>query len=256
MYHDDGMQDSRAPTTERCWAKALGDCEGKISREHLVSGCFFPEGGVTVRGFSWCLDEKTVGLGSLTGRILCRRHNSKLSDLDSAIMSTLANLEKSVRLFEARRKLLSRRWTVAQFAVDGLLLERWFLKTFINMSVVDNNRIIGEGTRSVGTPSDELVKIAFGQSKFSGNLGLYSAAFAGETFNFKHGLRLTPKSVGPNLLAGMFTLYGFRFFLNLQSQEVKEHQGSQLIHHPKEFWFVTNDARRRQVRSHRLCFRW
>jgi hypothetical protein len=101
-----------------------------------------------------------------------------------------------------------------------------------------------------------LVRIAFGLSRFQGNLGLYSASRAGEQFAFKHGLLLTPKSIGPNLMAGMFSLNGFRFFLNLQSAPLTEHQGSRLMHHPKKYGYKTLDDRGRQVLSHWVLFDW
>lgn len=37
-------------TAKGCWAASLGDCEGKISREHLVSQALFPDGNITVSG--------------------------------------------------------------------------------------------------------------------------------------------------------------------------------------------------------------
>jgi hypothetical protein len=46
-----------AQTTKGCWAVSLGDCEGKISREHLVSQALFPDGNITVSGLHWCKDE-------------------------------------------------------------------------------------------------------------------------------------------------------------------------------------------------------
>jgi len=40
---------------------------------------------VSIRGFSWCPDDYiTVGINSLTANVLCRAHNSRLSDLDAA----------------------------------------------------------------------------------------------------------------------------------------------------------------------------
>lgn len=240
-----------------CWASSLGGCDDQISGEHLVSKSFFPVGPVTVRGFKWCLTEpKTVGLGSLTSNILCRRHNSELSGLDEAVAATIHTMEDAIKLFNTRKALQHRYWKTKDFSIEGSLLERWLLKTFINLSVVDEKWIIGEGQHATGTPSEELVRAAFGLTRLRENLGLYFAAFPGETFDFKHGLKLTPKSVGPNLLAGMFTFYGFRFFLNLHSAPVTEHKESRLTYRPKAIWFTTRDDRGRNVRSHRMTFSW
>jgi len=39
---------------------------------------------VSIRGFDWCKDKpKTIGINSLTANVLCRDHNSALSDLDA-----------------------------------------------------------------------------------------------------------------------------------------------------------------------------
>src|ERR1039457_6265753 len=177
------MSDLSTGSAKRCWARSLGNCEGKISREHLVSECFFPVGGVKVKGQSWCLDEeKEVGLASLTGKIRCQKHNSDLSELDTAIATITETLSESVKLFESRKRVSSRRWRIERYTIDGLLLERWFLKTFINLSVVDNKWIIGEGTHPCGMPSDDLVRIAFGLNRFEGNLGLSIASHVGEQF--------------------------------------------------------------------------
>ncbi len=242
---------------KECWAASLGDCGGGISREHLVSQSFFPEGSITVHGLHWCLGApKTVSLASLTGHILCRTHNSRLSDLDTGIAATLRTLEASIDLYEARKRLLRRHWTIKRFRINGILLERWFLKTFINFAVVDNKWIIGEGTHPGGKPSNELVQVVFGIKKFQAKLGLHYAFFLGEEVSHRRGLKLTPKSIGSNLLAGLFSFCGYRFFINLQSEEVREDQGSQLMYHPQRHWYQTRDDRGREVRSHEIVFDW
>ena len=108
-----------------CWATSLEDCEGKISREHLVSQSLFPEGNITVSGLHWCKDgPKTVGLAALTGKILCQKHNSELSELDTTVKQAFETFDESMQLFQARSKLQRRRWTIQTFNMDGGLLER------------------------------------------------------------------------------------------------------------------------------------
>lgn len=48
------IQSNDRQTVKGCWAASLGDCEGKISWEHLVSESLLPEGGIMVRGLHWC----------------------------------------------------------------------------------------------------------------------------------------------------------------------------------------------------------
>jgi len=121
-------------TVKGCWAASLGDCKGKISREHLVSECLLPEGGIRVSGFPWCKDEpKFVGNAALVGNILCEKHNSELSELDSSAKRSFDILNESWRLYGIRSKIINRRWPQKTFIIDGVLLERWFVKTFINL---------------------------------------------------------------------------------------------------------------------------
>jgi len=37
-----------------CWAEPLGDCAGKMSREHIVTRGIFENDGTFVQGFPWC----------------------------------------------------------------------------------------------------------------------------------------------------------------------------------------------------------
>jgi hypothetical protein len=248
--------DDSCNAVAKCWATSLGDCEGKISREHLVSQALFPEGKITVRGLHWCRDEeKTVGLAALTGKILCRKHNSDLSELDSAVKRAFETLDSSLQLFQLRSKLTRRRWTTQTYTIDGALLERWFLKTLINLSH-GGPWIIGEGAYSAGAPNDELVRIAFGRAVFREKAGLYAVAHDGEQVALRQGLSLTPKTIGNNLLAGMFSFCGYRFFLSLLPKQFKEHQGSRLMYRDVHHWYATRDDKGRLVRSHRLDILW
>lgn len=243
-------------TAKGCWAASLGDCEGKISREHLVSQALFPDGNITVSGLHWCKDgPKTVGLAALTGKILCQKHNSELSELDDNVKRAFETFDESMQLFQVRSKLQGRRWTIKVFTIDGALLERWFLKTLINLSH-GGQWIIGEGSHSAWLPNNELVKIAFGKAAFRQKAGLYTAAHDGEQVTVRQGLSLTPKTIGNSLLAGMFSLCGYRFFLSLLLDEFKEHQGSHLMYRDVHHWYAPRDDKGRPVRSHRLDISW
>jgi hypothetical protein len=69
-------------------------------------------------------------------------------------------------------------------------------------------------------------------------------------------LRLTPKAVGDNLLAGMFSLCGFCFFLSLIRDDLKQHQGSHLMYHTVRHGYSTYDDKGRRVRSRRPDIIW
>jgi hypothetical protein len=88
---------------------------------------------------------------------------------------------------------------------------------------------------------------------FRPKAGLYTATHDGEQVTLR---RLTPKTVGNNLLAGLFSLCGFRFFLSLIRDDLKEHQGSHLMYRTVHHWYATHDDKGRNVRSHRLDIIW
>jgi hypothetical protein len=146
----------------RCRAWSIGDCDGGISREHLISGCLFDDESVSVRGFRWCLEEpKTVGLSRLVAKILSRKHSSDLSGLDAAALDTFNAFRQSVRLNQVRTGLRAKSLRNQRFVIDGPRLERWFLRTLINLSA-GSEWIVGPGVHPEGIPSEHLVKVAFG----------------------------------------------------------------------------------------------
>src|SRR5690242_8484631 len=94
------------PATGNCWAAPLGDCSQKITREHTVSQCLFETDQIMVQGFKWCLDQaKSIGLSNLVAKILCKNHNSGLSDLDAAALAAFNAFREAIRLNQVREKL-------------------------------------------------------------------------------------------------------------------------------------------------------
>jgi hypothetical protein len=145
-------------TVDGCWALALGDCGGKLSREHTVSECLFRNGTVTVKGLEWCSDEpKTIGVDNLTRKILCQTHNSRLSELDSEALKCFEAIRESARLNEQRARVRRKSWTLKHFEVDIRLLERWLLKITINLVYQDKWRF-GDYGEAAGPPRKSLFR--------------------------------------------------------------------------------------------------
>ena len=91
-----------------CWPDCLDDCDGKLSREHQISQCFWGEDpDIMIQGLHWCLVPKTVGIGSLTAKILCvERHNSTLgAQVDAGAGRAVETIRESMRLLEVRKKM-------------------------------------------------------------------------------------------------------------------------------------------------------
>jgi hypothetical protein len=148
-----------------CWAEALGGCSAVQSGEHLFSAALFQGKTVTVQGFHWCPEPRSVGLTKLTANILCTTHNSLLSPVDDGAKQTLDTLAEAIRLSDVRVGLEPRRvWRPARYQVDGQLLERWFMKTLINLF-----HVVGRGAtwlfngQPANEPPAEFVEIAFGR---------------------------------------------------------------------------------------------
>lgn len=248
LIPDEGSEDCQ--TVKGCWAASLGDCDGKLSREHTISECLFPSGKVTVKGFDWCKDhEKTIGVSGLVRRILCRRHNSELSNLDSAVLKCFESIRESARLNAARSKVKRKSWEIKRFEVDGLLLERWFLKTLINLQF-EGTLKFGDYADIPGLPPKEIVEMAFGRRAFDQNAGMYLAVSAGETIAMRDGVSIQVFTERDHLIVAEFTICGYRFILSLVSERVSEFAGSQLLHNKAEVWFRVPNRNNQMIRSH------
>ncbi|MEP7362528.1 MAG: hypothetical protein ABI972_04670 [Acidobacteriota bacterium] len=200
-----------------CWAKCLGNCSTKGSREHIVSKALFLGDSIQVQGFAWCKEKpKAVGLASLTAKILCEYHNNSLSPVDVAGAQAFDALRKIRTLENTRDKLKPQIWNIKRFTLQGAPLERWFLKTLINLSFGSAYPI---GRRSVepGEPSCDLVETALGLRQFEGKAGLYSVVRTGMSCNSTDRVGFTPliKDLH-HIEGGIFIFRGLMFLLSLE----------------------------------------
>jgi hypothetical protein len=199
-----------------CWAACLGDCSDKISREHIISAGLFLDDKITVQGLPWCRNEpKDIGLGALTKKHLCTKHNSDLSFVDDGGISAMSVIRESTRLTSLRIEHKITHPRIMRFQIDGRALERWFLKTFINI-VFKQAYPIGNVSAQPWIPSSDLVEIAFGRKQFEPQAGLYFLSEQGERIESTERLRaVTFTNELAALVGAMFYFGGFRFFLYL-----------------------------------------
>ncbi|MFZ3211983.1 MAG: hypothetical protein WA188_10740 [Terriglobales bacterium] len=225
------MVTTAQPANASCWAAPLGDCAQKITREHIVSQCLFEDDQIMVQGLKWCLNEpKSIGSSSLVAKILCKNHNSGLSDLDAAALQAFNVFRESIRLNQVREKLKRppTHWNIKRMEIDGPLLERWFLKTLINLTFGGEWPI---GSNVKGTPSRELVEVAFGRRQFEHGAGLYLAGRAGEQIDSMDRVNFTPMTdKADNLAAGRFNFRGYTFFLCLVPEKFEMLGDSHLLY--------------------------
>lgn len=203
-----------------CWAEALGDCSDKLTGEHVVSKGLFPDTSrIFVHGLSWCKDApKEIGVNAFTRKILCSKHNSELSAADNAAIDAAKTFREAFRLLDVRQPLKPRIWNTVRLRVDVYGLERWFLKTLINI-VLGQDRLIGAEADCPGKPSRRLVEVAFGRNRFREKAGLYMFADVGQNIHHLEG-RVTMATLSeardPSRLVGArFILQGFTYLLCL-----------------------------------------
>ena len=203
----------------KCWAASRGDCSEKMSGEHIVSAGLFLSETVTVKGFDWCRDEaRTIGLSRLTKKVLCDKHNNALAQVDEAGIEVFDAFRQSTRLQNVRSGMEPRRWRVSRFKVDGTQLERWFLKTLINVAAGSSHQIGNEAQRA-GEPSTGLLEIVFGENRFQPRAGLYFVGDQGETVYSQDQVQIIPFGGDKNYLTGAtFFFRGFRFVLYLAEE--------------------------------------
>ena len=119
----------------RCYMGWSQNCDQQISGEHFISaGVLAQLGGpkVKVNGVPWLATDETkiLSINSLTGNILCKRHNESLSPLDAMAGKFFAAL-KLIHDDIFDKKTLSRRWK--WFLFSGEEVELWLLKTAIGL---------------------------------------------------------------------------------------------------------------------------
>ncbi|MFN0178266.1 MAG: hypothetical protein ACKVZ0_05665 [Gemmatimonadales bacterium] len=150
-----------------------------------------------------------------------------------------------------------------RFEILGLQLERWFLKTTINLVFAHPGELAWAWTGAgAASPPHELVRMAFGHDVMKRPMGLYSLGEVGEAVHMTDVLHSAPLLVAGSAIVGMIFLFrGFRFYLHLHTEpmpavldlpgEVGPWRTGELLYHLKEMNF-----RVAQKRSHYCQVLW
>lgn len=243
---------------QTCWAASLGGCCFEATREHLVSKSLFDDVPVSVEGFPWCKGEtKQTGIDSLRSHILCKTHNNKLSCVDQAALNTIEAIRTCAVLSDIRVNFTAQDWLPVRITIpNAISLERWFLKTAINLA---NN---GVGGRKGYLPTKHLVRIAFGLEPIRHPCGLYAVTTVGESLRDFDLIQFAPLWKEARLVGGLFTFRDIRFALWLGDgafpkqlpippQNLREWGPGNLVYHIDRInWEVHKKA------SHFLKFEW
>lgn len=245
-----------------CWATCLGDCADGSSGEHVITGGVFTVDAVKVRGLSWCPDDfKSVGLASSVQNVLCKAHNSRLSEADDAAISLRNAICNAASLSEKRKLLEPQSWQVQRFLVNGFALERWCLKTLINIAF-GGQVPIGRGA-SPSSLSVDLVEVAFGIKQFQPpRAGLYWIRDVSEVMVEEVVSVTTFAGDGDCLAGARFRFWGLELLLVLDdglsigpfrftSQDGSQTIQPMTVYRPGELPITVNDRL-----SHVLEFVW
>jgi hypothetical protein len=117
-----------------CYLKGYSPCDDKLSSDHLISKSIITQIGnkaIYHEGLPWCKDLKQVGIGNITGRVLCWLHNSQLSDFDTSAAKLFRCLHQLPRQFAENTKR-------AECIVNGQKIELWMLKTMVTLLASGN----------------------------------------------------------------------------------------------------------------------
>lgn len=203
-----------------CFARALGDCSKEISKEHYVSDSVLravSEGESSVFVQNLAFQERGIlqrrGIGGLSTKMLCEKHNGDLTSFDVAGASLFLCHEEIERLVSQTAE------EPEALEVEGDDLERWMLKMLFGGLYSGNFPVPGECLKGVPPPI-EWLKILFRDEPFPDGQGLYLRTDHSEDA-FSSGpsvlrMRTDVSAEVPDLVIGLTVwVFGFEYMLVL-----------------------------------------
>jgi hypothetical protein len=222
-----------------CYAIHLGDCKGRMSKEHYISRSVLKIAGkiVQVSGFPWQKPDEPqeVGIHALTSKILCSHHNSQLSPLDETGKEFLSALKS---IFD--EALANENYAHEDFSIDGNKLELWLLKILCGVFVVS-------GTVKV---PERWIEILFQREPFAEGSGMHifgAPGSAGWFFNLVRIISVGNKS--GKISGAKFGIGGLAFLLAFGKPQFSE-EGVQSFYRPRRIVI------QKEANEKRLGFLW
>jgi hypothetical protein len=185
----------------KCFANGDSNCSRKISREHFISETYLKQielnDTTKIAGLAW-QEPRTFSIvptKRLVSKILCDRHNTALSRLDTAYGS----FTDMIRKYDKGQPVS------ATNTFSGGALELWFLKCLLGLSKSNNIH---------SSLKPECVDILFERQAWPPEWGLYYCTEGGTIYHTDS--LLVEVLSGPDrklALAGKFFVQGLPFFL-------------------------------------------
>lgn len=204
-------------TREGCYLASSQNCGGGLSREHYISRALIDQRDVFVRGMPWQKAEvQRLSPDNLTAKILCRRHNSALSPLDTHAQRLFLGIEEASH--HASRRSLSRKPQF--FMTSGDAMELWAMKTLAGLYASKINfETPGYKFRDFAVPMDAIAREL--TSERPNSLLQMIVPLAEEEHEARLGRRAV--SVGPivdgesdRLLGLLIRLHGLAFHFHIE----------------------------------------
>lgn len=222
---------------DRCYASILNDCSNSISREHFISKSLLSHlnmnNSLEVEGFPWQKSGKTtLPPNALAARILCQRHNSALSNLDSLAVRLFKSLDEG-GIAENAKNLL--------YLFSGHDLERWLLKVLCGMAFSNNLPIDLRIDLSI---PQEWIEILFGYRDFPENMGLFMCNEVGHPFKGPHGIAMRTIANKDRLTGLGLFICGYEFILSMSGMLNRKYDGRGFVYRPFELYTIGGDSKK------------
>ena len=185
----------------KCYANIDANCSDSISREHYISASYLRQvehnGTVKIAGLAWQQPETfdLMSINSLQAKVLCGRHNSAISGMDS----TFSIFADTIREIDRNGAQSSK-----AFTFSGNAIELWMLKTIIG-SVASRN--FG------GTVAPIAVELLLGRKAWPRWWGLYFSPSSDQPIYHTDSLMIETliNPVEKNVMGCRFYIQGLPF---------------------------------------------
>ena len=147
---------------EKCYARALGDCSGTLTREHSISEVILKaidQGeGVEVSGLSWMAKGTSQLLppSALASKVLCKFHNEKLSPYDATAQHAFDALSAAIDAAHSGSA------GIPTAHVDATRFACWLLKALCGLAASQQVSSI-EGAKAAINVETAWVEVLFGR---------------------------------------------------------------------------------------------
>jgi hypothetical protein len=161
----------------------MSNCSSKITKEHFISRNIlekltrdtlkFENAGHFFRGKS----HVEIGIDGFASKVLCDKHNSVLSPLDSAAGAAFQRIEELTKDLI----LADKGYTLNSFhVVSGIDMERWMIKVFCGLVAAGKIRSTSGRIEQLNSLPSELLEALMGATLLQPPLGLYMHTFVGQ----------------------------------------------------------------------------